>query len=99
MNKTNMDESVSSESSLIDYDGTSTSGGSTNAGQTGPRKLEWKQSKAVQRSKILFFVGVLIAAVVCGTTTGILVRREEANELETQVRIPLYELTLCSSVA
>jgi len=84
-----MDESMleSSVSLHDDYDGSSTSG-STNTGQSVPRKLEWKQSKAVQHSKILVFVGILFAAVVGVVTAGILVRRQEIDEFDMQVRLP-----------
>ena len=84
------EESVLSRVSLKDdssddsCDGTATTGAS---GQPVRRKMEWKQSEAVRRSKTLVFLGVLFAAIAGGLTTGILVRRGEVNEFDGQVRI------------
>jgi len=81
-------KSVSSESSVSlhdDIDGTSNTGESAKASQPVRRKPEWKQSQEVHRSKTFVFLGILLALVAGGVTTGIIVKREEENEFDLQV--------------
>lgn len=71
-----------SASDVADF--TSTSGGSSSYSPDS-QKIVWKQSKAVRRSKMLVFLGIILAAVAGGITTGFLVRREEKDGFDAQV--------------
>jgi hypothetical protein len=78
-------DDVSTSSGSIDLErSSSTTVGSKNEHkETDP--LVWKETVAVRRSKILVFLGIILAGVVGGITTSIVVKNDERNDFDAQV--------------
>jgi ABC-type uncharacterized transport system fused permease/ATPase subunit len=50
-------------------------------------QLVRKETVAVRRSKILVFLGIILAGVVGGVTTSIIVKNDEKSDFDFQVSL------------
>jgi hypothetical protein len=67
-------DDVSTSSGSIDLErASSSSDGSKKIERKESEQLVWKETVAVRRSKILVFLGIILAGVVGGITTSIIV--------------------------
>jgi hypothetical protein len=80
-------DDVSTSSGSIDLErSSSTTVSSKNEHkETETQQLVWKETVAVRRSKILVFLGIILAGVVGGITTSIVVKNDERNDFDAQV--------------
>jgi hypothetical protein len=78
-------DDLSTGSGSIDLERSSSTSMGSKIEHKETQQLVWKETMAVRSSKILVFLGIILAGVVGGITTSVLVKNEERNDFDAQV--------------